>query len=101
MKDTGCISLLTDIVLQPLPALTYRLIGGVLDLYVFLGPTPNDVVRQYTEVVGKPFLPPYWSLGYHQCRFGYGSTERTREVWQRTREAGIPFVSVGGLHRFT
>lgn len=80
-----------DIVLQPLPALTYRVIGGVLDLYVFLGPTPNDVVRQYTEVVGKPFLPPYWSLGYHQCRFGYGSTEKTREVWQRTREAGIPF----------
>ncbi|KAG0722981.1 Lysosomal alpha-glucosidase [Chionoecetes opilio] len=80
-----------EIVLQPLPALTYRVIGGVLDLYVFLGPSPDDVVRQYTEVVGRPFLPPYWSLGYHQCRFGYGSTNRTREVWQRTRDAGIPF----------
>lgn len=80
-----------DIVLQPLPALTYRVIGGVLDLYVFLGPTPNDVLQQYTEVVGRPFLPPYWSLGYHQCRFGYGSANRTREVWQRTRDAGIPF----------
>lgn len=80
-----------DIVLQPLPALTYRVIGGILDLYIFLGPTPSDVVQQYTEVVGKPFLPPYWSLGYHQCRYGYGSANRTREVWQRTRDAGIPF----------
>ncbi|XP_045600359.2 lysosomal alpha-glucosidase [Procambarus clarkii] len=80
-----------DIVLQPHPALTIRAIGGIIDLYVFLGPTPNAVISQYTEVIGRPFLPPYWSLGYHQCRFGYGSVNRTREVWQRTRNAGIPF----------
>lgn len=80
-----------DIVLQPLPALTIRALGGIIDLYVFLGPTPNAVISQYTEVIGRPFLPPYWSLGYHQCRFGYGSVKRTREVWQRTRDAGIPF----------
>ena len=55
---------------QPLPALTLRTLGGVLDLMVFLGPTPLDVVSQYAEVVGRPFLPPYWSLGFHQCRCG-------------------------------
>lgn len=80
-----------DAVLQPLPALTLRAIGGVVDLYVFLGPSPNQVISQYTEVIGRPFLPPYWSLGYHQCRFGYNTLNRTREVWQRTRDAGIPF----------
>ncbi|KAK3891879.1 hypothetical protein Pcinc_004239 [Petrolisthes cinctipes] len=80
-----------EAVLQPLPALTLRAIGGILDMYVFLGPTPNQVISQYTEVIGRPFLPPYWSLGYHQCRFGYNSVNRTREVWQRTRDAGIPF----------
>jgi lysosomal alpha-glucosidase len=35
-----------DIVLQP-GALTYRIIGGVLDVYVFTGPTPAAVVQQY------------------------------------------------------
>lgn len=30
--------------------LTYRTIGGVLDFYVFLGPTPENVIQQYTQV---------------------------------------------------
>jgi len=55
-----------------------------------LGPTPGEVVSQYTEVVGRPFLPPYWGLGYHQCRFGYKTLDRTREILQKTIDAGIP-----------
>ena len=45
-----------DITLQPLPALTYRATGGVLDFYFFFGPTPEEVVQQYTEVRWKIFL---------------------------------------------
>lgn len=80
-----------DIILQPAPAVTYRTIGGVFDFYFFLGPSPADVVSQYTELVGRPFMPPYWGLGFHLCRFGYGTLNRTVEVWNRTRSAGIPF----------
>ncbi|MCL4124434.1 UNVERIFIED_CONTAM: hypothetical protein GTU68_019351, partial [Idotea baltica] len=80
-----------EVILQPTPALTFRATGGILDLYVFLGPSPDQVISQYTEVIGRPFLPPYWSLGYHQCRFGYKSVEETKKVWKRTRDAGIPF----------
>lgn len=80
-----------DVILQPTPAITFRTIGGIFDIYFFLGPTPADVVKQYSEIVGKPFMPPYWSLGFHLCRFGYGTLEETKAVWNRTRAAGIPF----------
>ncbi|XP_050704809.1 uncharacterized protein LOC126990288 [Eriocheir sinensis] len=83
------------LVVQPLPALTYRAIGGVLDLCVFQGPTPNDVVRRYTAVVGKPFLPPCWFLGHHQCRFCYGSTKRTRESGSKHGRLGYPLTLSG------
>jgi alpha-glucosidase (family GH31 glycosyl hydrolase) len=45
-------------------------IGGVLDIYVFLGPSPEDVIRQYHAVIGPPAMPPFWALGFHQCRCG-------------------------------
>ncbi|XP_054288436.1 lysosomal alpha-glucosidase-like [Macrosteles quadrilineatus] len=80
-----------DIVLSPAPAITYRTIGGVLDFFFFLGSSPAEVIQQYTELVGRPALPPYWSLGFHLCRFGYKTLDETIEVWNRTRKARIPF----------
>jgi len=57
-----------DIVLQPTPAITYRTIGGILDFYYFMGPTPSGVISQYTDTIGTSFLPSYWTLGFHLCR---------------------------------
>ncbi|EEZ99945.2 lysosomal alpha-glucosidase [Tribolium castaneum] len=79
-----------DVILQPTPAITFRPIGGVLDFYFFLGPTPSDVISQYTDLIGRPFMPPYWGLGFHLCRFGYKTLNRTKLVMQRNIDAGIP-----------
>ncbi|XP_049874699.1 uncharacterized protein LOC126372833 [Pectinophora gossypiella] len=80
-----------DVVLQPTPALTFRAIGGILKLLVFMGPSPKEVVSQYTELIGRPFMPPYWSLGFHLCKYGYHDLNTTERVWQSNRDAGIPF----------
>ncbi|XP_061191912.1 lysosomal alpha-glucosidase-like [Saccostrea echinata] len=79
-----------ETVLQPAPALTWRTIGGILDMYMFMGPSPAEVVQQYTEVIGHTFMPPYWSLGFHLCKYGYHSVNETMDVVKRMQEAKIP-----------
>ncbi|XP_037013855.2 lysosomal alpha-glucosidase [Artibeus jamaicensis] len=79
-----------DVVLQPSPALSWRSTGGILDVYVFLGPEPGSVVQQYLDVTGHPFMPPYWALGFHLCRWGYSSTTVTRQVVENMTRAGFP-----------
>ncbi|KAL5015728.1 hypothetical protein ScPMuIL_005317, partial [Solemya velum] len=80
-----------EVVLQPAPSLMYRTVGGVLDFYLFLGPGPEAVIQQYTEVIGHPYLPPYWSLGFQLCKYGYNNLATLKEAVNRTIQAGIPF----------
>ncbi|KAJ8029434.1 Sucrase-isomaltase, intestinal [Holothuria leucospilota] len=79
-----------DVALQPTPALTFRHIGGVLDFYMFFGPTPEDVVAQYTETIGRPVMPPYWALGFQLSRYGYNGIDNVKAVVARMRQYNIP-----------
>lgn len=49
----------------------YQSLGGDTDVYFIAGPSLREVVRNYTILTGRAELPPLWSLGYHQCRWGY------------------------------
>jgi alpha-glucosidase len=64
--------------------------GGPIDYYVFYGPTPKQVVQTYAWLTGRPPLPPLWSLGFHQSRYGYMSQARVLEVANRLRADRIP-----------
>ena len=61
-------ALCPDVTFQPTPALTYRTLGGILDFYMVLGPTPESVVQQYTEVsVLRPLVCLCVCVCVHSC----------------------------------
>ncbi|NXQ52281.1 SUIS protein, partial [Anthoscopus minutus] len=80
-----------DVTLSPNPSLTFRTIGGILDFYLFMGPTPESVVQQYTEAIGRPHMPAYWSLGFQLSRWGYGSLDVLKETVDRMKHYDIPY----------
>ncbi|XP_051482229.1 sucrase-isomaltase, intestinal [Apus apus] len=80
-----------DVTFQPTPALTYRTTGGILDFYMVLGPTPELVVQEYTELIGRPVMPPYWALGFQLCRFGYSNDSEIAQLVESMKAARIPY----------
>ncbi|WP_298951676.1 glycoside hydrolase family 31 protein [uncultured Nonlabens sp.] len=64
--------------------------GGVMDYYFIYGPDVNNVVSGYTELTGKPELPPLWALGFHQCKWSYYPESNVREITSKFRELQIP-----------
>jgi alpha-glucosidase len=82
-----------DIVLQP-DGITWRAIGGSIDLYFFSGPTQPEVTTSYLKAVGLPALQQYWTFGFHQCRWGYKSWDELEDVVNSHIRFGIPLETV-------
>ncbi|KAF2710148.1 glycoside hydrolase family 31 protein [Pleomassaria siparia CBS 279.74] len=74
--------------------LEYNVLGGVIDLYFLAGPSPIDVAREYSEISLKPVMMPYWSFGFHQCRFGYSSVDEVAAVVANFSAANIPLETM-------
>uniref|UniRef100_A0A4W6F6N1 Glucosidase II alpha subunit n=1 Tax=Lates calcarifer TaxID=8187 RepID=A0A4W6F6N1_LATCA len=65
--------------------------SGIIDVFIMLGPTPNDVFSQYASLTGTQSFPPLASLGYHQCRWNYNDQEDVQSVDAGFDEHDIPY----------
>uniref|UniRef100_A0A3P8VSX3 Glucosidase alpha, neutral C n=1 Tax=Cynoglossus semilaevis TaxID=244447 RepID=A0A3P8VSX3_CYNSE len=65
---------------QPLTDVHFLSESGVIDCMVLLGPSPQQVFRQYAQLTGFQALPPLFALGYHQCRWNYDSEADVKSV---------------------
>ena len=60
-----------------------------LDLFVFLG-EPKDILDEYTDLTGKPPMPPLWSFGLWMSRITYFSEADGRNIAAKLRKNSIP-----------
>lgn len=44
--------------LLPPSSISYRSVGGILDIYVMEEASPELLIQAYTTLIGKPFMPP-------------------------------------------
>lgn len=65
--------------------------AGLMDVFVFLGPTPQDVTKNYAELTGTTAMPQEFSIGYHQCRWNYVSDDDVKEVDRKMDKFSIPY----------
>jgi len=64
--------------------------GGELRYYVFPGPSVGEVLERYTRLTGRTPLPPEWSLGFQQSRWGYYPDSELFRITHEFRSRGIP-----------
>ena len=65
--------------------------GGEMNYYFIYGPQMEDVVKNYTDLTGKPHaLPPLWALGFHQCKWSYYPEANVKEITNTFRDLKIP-----------
>jgi alpha-glucosidase len=67
--------------------------GGALRYYFITGELP-EIFKMYTELTGRPPLPPQWALGYHQSRWGYKDQAQVNELLDNFIENDLPLSAL-------
>lgn len=83
-----------EILLRP-SNITWRTIGGNIDLYFFSGPTQKEITTSYqNSITGLPAMQQYFTFGYHQCRWGYKNWSELQDVVDNFAKFGIPLENI-------
>lgn len=64
--------------------------GGIIDVFIFLGPSPNEAFSQYTQITGVTNLPQLYTLAYHQCRWSYLTQTEVLDIVDNFDKYEIP-----------
>ena len=65
-------------------------LGGNNDLYLINGPTLRHVVRNFATLTGRAEMPPLWSMGHQQSRWGYKSADEFKRLMDNYHAHDVP-----------
>eukprot|EP01022_Parablepharisma_sp_SALTPOND_P033469 TRINITY_DN887_c0_g1_i1.p1 TRINITY_DN887_c0_g1~~TRINITY_DN887_c0_g1_i1.p1 ORF type:complete len:1932 (-),score=137.28 TRINITY_DN887_c0_g1_i1:11681-17392(-) len=73
--------------------INYKMIGGIVDLYVIHEAEPDYILKKYHSLIGRPYLPPVWAMGLQQARRGY-VLEKMKEVVSKYQNYSLPLDGI-------
>lgn len=83
-----------EVLLRP-EGITWRSLGGTIDLYFYSGPSASDIIQSYhASAVGLPAMQQYWTFGFHLCRWGYDNWTQLEEVVDKMAAFDIPLETI-------
>jgi alpha-glucosidase len=98
VRDTGCLLVFHDTSFDGTitidKGIDVAFDGGPRKTYLITG-TPSAILTRFTELTGRPPIPPRWAFGYQHSRWGFGTEREVRRVVQGFRDNNLP---LGVLH---
>ncbi len=73
---------------------SYSSAVGELRYFLMAAPTLPGLLELYTWLTGRQPMPPRWSLGFIQSKFGYQSASEATTVVQTLRSRNIPVDAI-------
>jgi oligosaccharide 4-alpha-D-glucosyltransferase len=70
--------------------LEYKVEQGNLAYYLISGPSFESLLNQYTSLTGRQPLPPLWSLGFIQSKYGYQSDKEALKIVTKLQKQKFP-----------
>lgn len=64
--------------------------GGYIDFIINIGKF-DQLLESYTDLTGKPPMPPLFTFGYHQSHWGYKTQETVENVINNLDKSKIPY----------
>jgi len=71
-------------------ALSFESWSDELQYVIFYGPSFRDILKMYSEMTGRPPVPPLWSFGLWMSRCMYKNRREIEEVAEKLRANAIP-----------
>ncbi len=68
----------------------YSTEGGRLRYFLIAGHGFDPIMQDYTRLTGHQKLPPLWSLGYIQSKYGYETETEARDIVNQILDADFP-----------
>jgi len=84
-------------IIQNMPNFTdirFTTIGGNIEFYTFFKGSPQFILKEYHNLIGKPMLPPFWAIGYIHGKSGFGNIDEVKKLVNSFKIHNIPLDGI-------